>query len=61
MESIRLQLELEPHAITIRANILQGVITTKTFEGHECYMQMLSFIKQAYPDDQFILATIVIK
>jgi hypothetical protein len=61
MESATIQLELKPHTITIRANMWQGVLTTKTFEGPDCYMKMLNFIKQVYPDDQYIHATIVIK
>ena len=56
-----MQLELRPDAITIRANIWHGVLTTKTFEGNECYIQMLTFIKQAYPDEQFIATQVILK
>ena len=56
-----MQLELKPDSITIRANMRQGVLTTKTFEGNECYIQMLTFIKQAYPDEQFIPAIVIPK
>lgn len=56
-----MQLELKPDSITIRANMWQGVLTTKTFEGNECYIQMLTFIKQAYPDEQFIPAIVIPK
>lgn len=61
MESINLQLELKQDSITVRANLWQGVLVDKTFEGQDCYVQMLSFIKQAYPDDQYLTATIVLK
>jgi hypothetical protein len=61
MESFKMQLELRPDAITIRANIWHGVLTTKTFEGNECYIQMLTFIKQAYPDEQFIATQVILK
>ena len=61
MESVRIQLELRPHAITIRTNMWQGVLTTKTFEGPDCYMKMLNFIKHVYPDDEYIHAIIVLK
>ncbi|HEX7208237.1 MAG TPA: hypothetical protein VF233_08625 [Nitrososphaeraceae archaeon] len=61
MESINLQLELKQDSITVRANLWQGVLVDKTFEGQDCYVQMLSFIKQAYPNDQYLTATIVMK
>jgi len=62
MESISMQLELQPQAITVRTNMLQGVLTVKTFEGNDCYLQMLNFIKEVYTDtEQFIQATIIIK
>ncbi len=57
-----MQLELQPQAITVRTNMLQGVLTVKTFEGNDCYLQMLNFIKEVYTDtEQFIQATIIIK
>lgn len=62
MESISMQLELQPQAITVRTNMLQGVLTVKTFEGNDCYLQMLNFIKEVYINtEQFIQATIIIK
>lgn len=61
MESINLQLELKQDSITVRANLWQGVLVDKTFEGQDCYVQMLNFIKQAYPNDQYLTATIVLK
>ena len=61
MESINLQLELKQDSITVRANLWQGVLVDKTFEGQDCYVEMLSFIKQAYPNDQYLTATIVLK
>ncbi|MFL6383760.1 MAG: hypothetical protein ACJ712_02170 [Nitrososphaeraceae archaeon] len=56
-----MQLELRPNAITIRANIFQGVLTTKTFEGNKCYIQMLTFVKQLYPDEQFIPTEVILR
>lgn len=61
MESAKMQLELKPDAIVVRVNLWQGVLTTKTFEGHDCYIQMLNFLKQVYPDEQLIPATIVLQ
>jgi hypothetical protein len=61
VESINLQLELKQDSISVRANLLQGVLVDKTFEGQDCYVEMLSFIKQAYPNDQYLTAAIVLK
>ena len=61
MESFKMQLELSSNAITVRANVWQGVLTTKTFEGSECYTQMLTFIKKLYPDEQFIPAQVILR
>jgi hypothetical protein len=61
VESINLQLELKQDSIMVRANLWQGVLVDKTFKGQDCYVQMLSFIKQAYPNDQYLTATIVMK
>jgi hypothetical protein len=61
MESFKIQLELGSNAITVRAKVCQGVLTTKTFEGIECYTQMLMFIKKLYPDEQFIPAQIIVR
>ncbi len=56
-----MQLVLKPDTITIKANMWQGVLTSKTFEGPDCYTQMLNFIKQEFPDDHFIHATIILE
>ena len=61
MKSINLQLELKQDSISVRANLLQGVLVDKTFEGQDCYVEMLSFIKRAYPNDQYLTAAIVLK
>jgi hypothetical protein len=61
MESFKMQLELKLNAITIRANLWQGVLTIKTFEGSECYTQMLTFIKKVYPDEQSIPAQVIVR
>jgi hypothetical protein len=60
MESVKLQLELNPRAITIRTNLWEGVLTAKTFEGDDCYSQMLDFIKQVFPEEKFINAMIIV-
>lgn len=55
-----MQLELKPDKITIKANLWQGILTTKICEGPDCYIQMLNFIKHAFPNDSFIDTTIVL-
>ena len=60
MESVKLQLELGPKAITVRSSLWEGVLASKTFEGHKCYTQFLDFIKQAYPGEKFISAIIAV-
>jgi hypothetical protein len=49
MESTNMQLELKANTIIIKAKMWQGGLTTKTFEGPDCYRQMLNFIKQGIP------------
>lgn len=61
MESFKMQLELKSNAITIRVNVWQGVLTTKKFEGSECYSQMLTFIRKLYPEEQFIPAQVIVR
>ncbi len=61
MEPTKIQLELKPDTITIKVNMWQGVLTTETFEGPDCYTQMLNFIKQEFPDDHFMHATIALE
>ena len=60
MEEFKMQLELRPDGITVRTNVWEGVLTTKTFEGDGCYIQMLRYIKQIYPDEQFIPTQIIL-
>jgi len=61
MESFKIQLELGSNAITVRAKVWQGVLTTKTFEGSECYIQMLTFIKKLYPNEQIIPTQVIVQ
>jgi hypothetical protein len=61
VESINLQLELKQNSIRIRAHLWQGVLADQTFEGPDCYTQMLRFINQVYPNNQYLTATIVLK
>jgi len=61
MESFKMQLELKSNAITIRANLWEGVLTTKTFEGSRCYIQMLRFIRKLYPNERFIPTQVIVQ
>lgn len=61
MEATNLQLELRQDSIRIRAHLWQGVLADQTFEGQDCYMKMLPFINQVYPNNQYLTATIVLK
>ncbi|MFZ0742238.1 MAG: hypothetical protein WAM54_11655 [Nitrososphaeraceae archaeon] len=61
MDSNVIQLELDEKSITVKTEVLRGVLTSKTFHGHDCYLQLLGFIKEAFPRSKTITATIFIK
>ncbi|MGI8834519.1 MAG: hypothetical protein ACR2IS_18015 [Nitrososphaeraceae archaeon] len=61
MEPNPVQLELEEKSITIRAKILEGVLIAKSFHGHDCYLQLLRFIREAFAPNVAVEATIFFK
>jgi hypothetical protein len=61
MEPNPVQLELEEKSITIKAKILEGVLIAKSFHGHDCYLQLLRFIREAFAPNSAVEATIFIK
>jgi hypothetical protein len=61
MDSNVIQLELDEKSITVKTEVLQGVLTSKTFHGHDCYLQLLGFIKEAFSTNNAITATIFFK
>jgi hypothetical protein len=61
MDSNVIQLELDEKSITVKTEVVQGVLTSKTFHGHDCYLQLLGFIKEAFSTNNAITATIFIK
>lgn len=61
MEPNPVQLELEEKSITIRAKILEGVLIAKSFHGHDCYLQLLRFIREAFAPNAAVEATIFFK
>ena len=44
-----IQLLLTTDTITINASIFEGGLTTKTFEGPDCYVKLIDFLKQSFP------------
>jgi hypothetical protein len=61
MESNVIQLELSEKTITIKTEVLRGVLTSKTFRGNDCYSELLRFIKEAFLEGTVITATIILK
>jgi hypothetical protein len=61
MESSVIQLQLGEKTITIKTEVLGGVLTSKTFHGHNCYLELLRFIKEAFSGSTTITATIMLE
>jgi hypothetical protein len=61
MESNFIQLELGEETITIKTEVLRGVLTSRTFHGHNCYPELLRFIKEAFSGSTAITATIILE
>jgi hypothetical protein len=61
MDSNNIQLELEENSITLRIQALAGVLTSKTFNGEDCYLQLIKFMKKAFSPSSTIDATVVVK
>jgi hypothetical protein len=59
MPEPNIQLLLTSHSITVSASLFEGVLTTKKFEGPDCYLKLVDFLKQSFPD-QAIQALIVL-
>ena len=45
-----MQLLLNTDSITVHAYLMQGVLVTQTFEGSDCYLKLVNFLKQVCPD-----------
>jgi hypothetical protein len=61
MNSNTIQLELEEDSITLRIQALTGVLTSKTFNGQDCYLQLIMFLKKAFSPSSTINATVFVK
>ena len=61
MDSNNIQLELGEHSITLRIQALAGVLTSKTFNGEDCYLQLVRFMKKAFSQSSTINAVVFVK
>lgn len=61
MEQNAIQLELREKSITIRTKVLEGVLTGKTFDGHDCYLKLIRFIRETFAVNTAIEATLFLK
>lgn len=48
MTEPNIQLLLTTDSITVNASMFEGVLTTKTFEGPDCYLKLVDFLKQSF-------------
>lgn len=42
----RIQLVLDSNSITAHAYMMQGVLITQKFEGFDCYLKLVDFLRQ---------------
>ena len=61
LDSNNIQLELEEYSITLKIQALRGVLTSKTFHGEDCYLQLIGFMREAFSKGSNIDATIFIR
>ncbi|MDQ3852050.1 MAG: hypothetical protein M3299_04375 [Thermoproteota archaeon] len=61
MEEQSIQLLMTADSITINTSMFGGVLTSKTFEGPECYLKLVDFLKQSSFADQVIHAVITVR
>lgn len=47
---VHIQLLLNTESITVHVSLIQGVLITQTFEGYDCYLKLVNFLKQVCPD-----------
>jgi hypothetical protein len=60
MAEPNIQLLLRANSITVNASVFEGVLTKKTFEGPDCYLKLVEFLKQSSFANQAIYAVIVV-
>jgi hypothetical protein len=60
MAEPNIQLLLTADSITVNASMFEGVLTKKTFEGPDCYLNLVDFLKQSSFANRVIYAVIVV-
>ena len=56
-----MQLLLNTDSITVHGSLMEGVLITQTFEGNDCYLKLVNFLKQVCPDRSIpIIAEIIV-
>jgi hypothetical protein len=60
MAEANIQLLMTADSITVNASVFEGVLTQKTFEGPDCYLKLVDFLKQSSFTNQAIQAVIVV-
>jgi hypothetical protein len=56
-----MQLMLDDDSITVYAYLMQSVLTTQAFEGTDCYLKFINFLREAFPDRGIsIIAEIIV-
>ncbi|MFL6494028.1 MAG: hypothetical protein ACJ70N_04405 [Nitrososphaera sp.] len=57
----KVQLLMTADSITVNTSMFEGVVVSKTFDGPDCYMKLVDFLKQSSFDEQVIHAIIVVR
>jgi hypothetical protein len=55
-----IHLELNANSIVVRIEMFSGVLTERTFTGDDCYLQLLTFLKQIEANDN-LQAKLIVK
>jgi hypothetical protein len=60
MAEPNIQLLMSASSITVNVSMFEGVLTKKTFEGPDCYLKLVDFLKQFSFTNQVIHAVIMV-
>jgi hypothetical protein len=60
LEPNAIHLELNANSIVVRIEMFSGVLTERTFTGDDCYLQLLTFLKQIEANDN-LQAKLIVK
>lgn len=61
MAEPNIQLLMTANSITVNASMFEGVLTKQTFEGPDCYLKLVDFLKRSSFNNQVIHAVIVVR